>query len=549
MAPPPDTPVGSVWRRASLLAAVTGTEPLSRTAAVATAGATTDMFFQATLARSFISTLKLRGDDDVVDRLNYYYTPIMLAIACLVVSAKQFGGSPIECWVNPHSRESMEEYIEAFCWIQNTYWVPMYEHIPDSHETREGQQIGYYQWVPFILIAQALAFSLPCILWRLLNWQNGTNIHHLISAAEGARTVLDQNEREKVFHALALTFTEMIDLRETEYCPHPAASIFTRFRPTRLLKGQLISCLYLFIKCFYTANILLQFSLLNAALKSDEYLFYGFQVISDLFEGKAWTKSGHFPRYTVQCALLINIINEKVFTFFWLWYCLLLCITTCSTLFWLTNILLHAAKVDYILRFMQIAENSCQFINPNIQSTPFPQRARIAEEEGDYLIEGGGHSFVPFRVPNQHGIDKFVDDFLKSDGLFILRMIANHAGELAVVGIVKHLWNIFSSRQFNYRPFIFQNEINNHLEEEKQQIIFPHHQTTIYRTTLNVPPKYSNTLINKQTKGILGINSLLGRRRLKNNNVRERRSTEADIFGNKNSLSSALIEIGAKKSF
>ncbi|CAK5082275.1 unnamed protein product [Meloidogyne enterolobii] len=104
----------------------------------------------------------------------------------------------------------------------------MYEHIPDSHETREGgnikihlkfkkflgQQIGYYQWVPFILIAQALAFSLPCILWRLLNWQNGTNIHHLISAAEGARTVLDQNEREKVFHALALTFTEMIDLRE-----------------------------------------------------------------------------------------------------------------------------------------------------------------------------------------------------------------------------------------------------------------------------------------------------------------------------------------------
>jgi len=55
------------------------------------------------------------------------------------------------------------------------------------------------------------------------------------------------------------------------------------------------------------------------------------------------------------------------------------------------------------------------------------------------------------------------------------------------------------------------------LEEEKQQIIFPPHQTTTYRTTLNVPPKYSNTLINKQSKGILGINSLLGRRRyLKN---------------------------------
>ncbi|KAL7079728.1 hypothetical protein ACQ4LE_001834, partial [Meloidogyne hapla] len=145
---------------------------------------------------------------------------------------------------------------------------------------------------------------------------------------------------------------------------------------------------------------------------------------------------------------------------------------------------------------MQIAGNSSQF-NKNIQSPPFPQR--IAEEEGDYLIEG-----VPFRVPNQHGIDKFVDDFLKSDGLFILRMIANHAGELAVVGIVKHLWNIFSSRQFNYRPFIYQNEMNNRLEEEKQQqFIFP---SPIYRT-LNVPKYNNNTIINKQSKG---IHSFLG---------------------------------------
>uniref|UniRef100_A0A1I7WK63 Innexin n=1 Tax=Heterorhabditis bacteriophora TaxID=37862 RepID=A0A1I7WK63_HETBA len=117
------------------------------------------MFFHATLARSFINALSLRGDDDFVDRLNYYYTPIMLSIACLIISAKQYGGTPIECWVNPHSRESMEEYIESYCWIQNTYWVPMYENVPDDHTAREGsfqKQIGYYQWVPFILIAEAL---------------------------------------------------------------------------------------------------------------------------------------------------------------------------------------------------------------------------------------------------------------------------------------------------------------------------------------------------------------------------------------------------------
>ncbi|KHJ80518.1 Innexin [Oesophagostomum dentatum] len=161
------------------------------------------MFFHATLARSFINALSLRGDDDVIDRLNYYYTPIMLCIACLIISAKQYGGTPIECWVNPHSRESMEEYIESYCWIQNTYWVPMYENIPDDHTAREEKQIGYYQWVPFILIAEALMFCLPCIFWRLLSWQSGKprfrlNIQHLINAACDINAVVDPMDRQKV---------------------------------------------------------------------------------------------------------------------------------------------------------------------------------------------------------------------------------------------------------------------------------------------------------------------------------------------------------------
>ncbi|KIH58462.1 hypothetical protein ANCDUO_11330 [Ancylostoma duodenale] len=59
----------------------------------------------------------------------------MASIAAL--NWHDYGGTPIECWVNPHSRESMEEYIESYCWIQNTYWVPMYENIPDDHTARE----------------------------------------------------------------------------------------------------------------------------------------------------------------------------------------------------------------------------------------------------------------------------------------------------------------------------------------------------------------------------------------------------------------------------
>lgn len=39
--------------------------------------------------------------------------------------------------------ESMEEYIESYCWIQNTYWVPMYQNIPDDVTARESKIIFF----------------------------------------------------------------------------------------------------------------------------------------------------------------------------------------------------------------------------------------------------------------------------------------------------------------------------------------------------------------------------------------------------------------------
>lgn len=38
----------------------------------------------------FLRGLKPQFEDDVIDRLNYYYTPMMLIIFALTLSAKQF---------------------------------------------------------------------------------------------------------------------------------------------------------------------------------------------------------------------------------------------------------------------------------------------------------------------------------------------------------------------------------------------------------------------------------------------------------------------------
>ncbi len=79
---------------------------------------------------SALSFLHCRKDDDFVDRLSYFYTSSFLIMMAVLVSFKQFGGRPLECWVPAQFTSSWEAYTEMFCWSENTYFVPAEEDIP-----------------------------------------------------------------------------------------------------------------------------------------------------------------------------------------------------------------------------------------------------------------------------------------------------------------------------------------------------------------------------------------------------------------------------------
>ncbi len=134
-----------------------------------------------TLASSF-GSLKSCADDDSVDRLSRRYTTFLLLLFAILVSTKQYVGDPVSCWVPAQFTDSHELYANRVCWVSNTYYLPFERRkIPTDDGAKE--RIGYYQWIPLILVFQATLFYVPSLFWKLLYRRSGINLLTIVDAA------------------------------------------------------------------------------------------------------------------------------------------------------------------------------------------------------------------------------------------------------------------------------------------------------------------------------------------------------------------------------
>jgi len=185
-------------------------------------------------------------------------------------------------------------------------------------------------------------------------------------------------------------------------------------------------------------NVVCQFYLLNrfllphkASAKSFTE-FLDFNVWRDINTGNStWKESGLFPRvtlcdfevksvgqsvyHTVQCVLMINLFTEKAFIVLWAWYLLLSTLTFINVINW-------ACSLFNII-------STEQFINNHLEMSGHPPFSSEVEQDIAAIHQR---------------VRKFITKYLKTDGMFILWLIAQHSDVVFTTDLIYEMWNTHS---------------------------------------------------------------------------------------------------------
>lgn len=210
-------------------------------------------------------------------------------------------------------------------------------------EERENREIRYYQWVPFVLLLQALFLYLPRFFWKQLC--------HLTKIDLPSVTVALRNQAKKLGDPLSMDSIMRPARKGTWGYKLTAALLFTKMLSIAIVVGQV-----LFVGWFMGAGYL-----------------HGLRVVVDALSGRQWEQSGNFPRvtfcdlevrqlggavhrWTLQCVLMINMFNEKIFVFLWWWFCVLLFLSLLNLIRWVIRLSFDSQR-SFITAVLESALN------------------------------------------------------------------------------------------------------------------------------------------------------------------------------------------------
>ena len=141
---------------------------------------------------------------------------------------------------------------------------------------------------------------------------------------------------------------------------------------------------------------------------------------------------------TIQCTLPINLFNEKIFIFIWFWFCLIAALSVYTFFYWLFTFS-SSSRMNFIKRYLKVNDRLGGFVNDHHSSSSTTSS-----------------SIVDLKI-----LDAFLYEYLKQDGVFLLRIVKKNSNDIVVGELVCALWDHFK----RYPKFSIQH--HHHAGEEK----------------------------------------------------------------------------------
>ncbi|KAI6197187.1 hypothetical protein M3Y94_01195000 [Aphelenchoides besseyi] len=342
----------------------------------------------------FLQSLKSTHLDDHVDRLHYLTTTALLTFFALLIGTKQTFGEPLYCLTPSNYIDTWHQYIHKYCYVTGTYHTGNGS-IVDNHQPK--QFVSYYQWIPYVLIIQAFACYLPHLMWlSFLSFAN-LDFKNPVQRCTDAQNKPNE-DRRLIIQDVAVQLHSSHQLTSTIF---PATYV------------------YFAAKLLNICNLIAQLVFMNFFIGDGSWSWI-INVLNSALYTDGWQSTGLFPRIsfcdftlntlgdahprTVQCVLLINMLNEKAFVIIYAWHLCVLFIT-------ILNLFYSIFLIFFIDQ--NIVKKLSSYINNHHETS------------------------------NKQVVHLFIKQVLDLDTRLLLRFVGNHSGTLNEVELTERLFDLF----------------------------------------------------------------------------------------------------------
>jgi len=407
--------------------------------------------------------------DDSADKVNRQYMTAFLIFLIAFLGLKQFVGDPIQCFTPQYFSGGQELYVDGYCWTASTYQMLNTEYDPirgfdsvqavlhagDGHEIDEEPEkldavggkkklVSYYQWVPLLVVSQAVLFFMPYVFWKSCSGDAGVDVESITKAAgllgdcEG-----ELHHRHDTLSNITEIFNRYIAVTKPlkESPDDDSVDPLCCFIPEGFARrlGLTINthytCMYIIYKLLGIANLVVQLFFLHVFL-DENVILHGFRVFYNIVLKQKWTSSPRFPintlcefrgqpqvhgyliSYTAHCVLPINLYNDKLYAVMTLLFTLALVYSLYALVKWLLLLWTPSKRNEIIVKHLRLNKEDVAF------------RKSLPDEDFNLTLK------------------RFIRDELKVDGVFILNMIDDNCGSSVTDQLVRSLWNSYLTREF-----------------------------------------------------------------------------------------------------